>query len=143
MKKSIIIILLLMGLLGCNNKKNSVERSMNTSIRSVKELEVLVLEKGDSSAYYTLRNQYFDYGYERFLPYALVMANRYDYSQAYFDVFDCLLLAYGTEWDDIALLDSASRNMAIEYLEKASKKGHSQAKEVLEDYANLGVLPKK
>jgi TPR repeat protein len=59
------------------------------------------------------------------------MANKYDYTMAYYDVFDCLTLLY---WDDcdntscwLDSLDNQTRMMALEYLKKAADKGERNA----------------
>lgn len=119
-------------LLGCKNETKSSEKSMNTATRSDKELEGLIIQKGDSSAYYELSMQYLDYGYERFLPYALIMANKYNYSQAYFDVFDCLTYVYV---NNATQIDEKTATLAIEYLLEAANKGHAQAKEMIQEYS--------
>lgn len=114
--------------LSCNFKKEKVI-PMNYSERSDSELEKLVIEKGDTTAYYELSINYLDYPSERFLPYALIMANKYNYPQAYFDVYDRLWYLY----DSPDSLDNTSKEMALEYLRKAASKGHIQAREILKD----------
>ena len=100
---------------GCNYSKEK-GIPMNDSERSDSELEKLVIEKGDTSAYYELFVNYLDYPSERFLPYALIMANKYNYPQAYFDVYDRLWHLY----DSPDSLDNTSKKMAIEYLVKSN-----------------------
>ena len=129
--KKILLLLIVVSFIGCkNNIKNDV-KSINSSTRPDSELAQLILQKGDSSAYYELSMQYLDYGYERFLPFALIMANKYDYQQAYFDVFSCLTDIYHS---DIAKIDDKTANLAIEYLLQANEKGHHQANEMVQEY---------
>lgn len=146
MKRSLVILLVFINLVSCKNKTNPNEVSINTSTHPDKELEQLILQKGDSSAYYELSMQYLDYGYEKFLPFALIMANKYDYPQAYFDVFSCLWEIYGKTTTRFMLLDSldyTTQKMAIDYLKKASFKGHGQAKEILGEYYLYGMYIEK
>ena len=67
---------------------------------------------------------------EEFLIYALIMANKYDYPQAYFDVYFYLTNVF----PDISDIDEATANMAISYLLKAKDKGHHQAIDIVEKY---------
>lgn len=68
-----------------------------------------------------------------FLKFAKVMADKYDYTQAYFDVYFQTLkhtLRKGTRLS----LDSCTlveRNLAIKYLKIAESRGHEQAKWVI------------
>lgn len=121
-----VFIVLMFASCNCRKEKGI---PMNYSERSDSELEKLVIEKGDTSAYHELFVIYLDYPSERFLPYALIMANKYNYPQAYFDVYDRLWYLY----DSPDSLDNTSKKMAIEYLRRAALKGHAQAREILKD----------
>ncbi len=71
-------------------------------------------------------------GDDDLLPYALIMANKYNYTQAYFDVFDCLTAKYSS---DIGQIDSLTAQLAIKYLLIASEKRHWQASEIVESHS--------
>jgi len=142
----LLLIIIIVGFVCCRNNIKDSAKSINTAIRSDSELARLIFQEGDSSAYYELSMQYLDYGYERFLPFALIMANKYDYQQAYFDIFDCLWHIYGKPTAELILLedlDSTTQKMAIDYLIKASFKGHEQAKEILGEYYLRGLYVDK
>ena len=74
------------------------------------------------------------------------MANKYNYTQAYFDVYYSLydLNSLGenksTRVNDWSLdkLDKKTQGMAIEYLKIAADKGHEQAKKILGVYRKEG-----
>ena len=131
---SFIIILIITG---CTHKAASDKLKEtaewvcgNATSKPVNELESLVL-KGDTNAYDELFIAYLDIGSTRLLPYALLMANKYDYTDAYYDVYFCLTLLY---WDDcldescyLDSLDIQTRTMALEYLKKAADKGERNA----------------
>ena len=137
-------MLIVLSLIGCKENSRDHVFSMNTATRPEKELEQLILQKGDASAYYELSIQYLDYGYERFLPFALIMANKYNYPQAYFDVYSCLTDLYGCYMDEeLYLLDETTQKMAIEYLQEGSLKGHSQSRETLGEYYMQGIYFEK
>lgn len=146
-KISIVCLLLLLGY-SCNNNRNddgtktlnerNVGRvkSMNEPSRPMTELEYLVLEKGDTNAYYELDIAYLDYGHGDFFKFAKVMADKYDYTQAYFDVYFQALKSTQREGTTLSL-DSCTleeRNLAIKYLRMAEKKGHHQAKDEIEGF---------
>jgi len=141
--EKILLTIIIIGLMSCNENSKYNVTSINSGTSSDKELSRSILQQGDSSAYYELSMQYLDYGYEHFLPYSLIMANKYNYPQAYFDVYDCLLLLYGSEPKDICLLDSVTQKIAIEYLKKASSEGHSQARSILGEYYLEGIYFEK
>lgn len=123
----IIIILLLTN---CNNSSVEKSFSMNQRSRNLSELKQQIINYGDSSAYNDLTIELLDfkYGDEELLPYAIIMANKFDYSQAYFDVFFSMTAPY---MDNINQIDSITAKIAIDYLLLASEKGHSQACEIV------------
>ena len=138
MNKFILTLsIILFAFTGCDMKRgetksNKVEKSMNQRTISDSELKKAVLYDGDESAYDDLSIVYLDYTFqEEFLLYALVMANKYDYPQAYFDVFSCLTDIYSS---DITKIDDRTATLAIEYLLQANEKGHHQANEMVQEY---------
>ena len=124
-------------LLSCNNsdKKSIIneEVSMNQTSKSLSELGSLVIDDGDTLAYYDLSVAYLDMSHpEEFLVYALIMANKYDYPQAHFDVYSCLVNVY---YSDITKIDEITATLAIKYLKSAAKKGHEQAQEMVKEFS--------
>ena len=107
---------------------------MNDSPKTISQLKQEIIETGDTSAYYDLIIQLMEYksGDDDLLPYALIMANKYNYTQAYFDVFDCLTAKYSS---DIGQIDSLTAQLAIKYLLIASEKRHWQASEIVESHS--------
>lgn len=121
----------------CNSKRgDNTVRSMNDPGIPISELKELALEKGDTNAYYTLFIAYLDYPSGEFFPIALKMANKYDYTQAYFDCYAAILDYNGVYSPDKPLdkIDLKTRNLAIEYLIIGAMKGHEQSIETLKDY---------
>lgn len=135
--KYIVIVFICLLFMSCNSRKkenanNEKVISMNQPSKSVESLKIAVLKTGDIHAYDELSIAYLDNPFqEEFLLYSLIMANKYDYPQAYFDVFYCLSDVYRS---DISSLDEQSAILAITYLLKASEKGHQQAIEMVEDF---------
>lgn len=139
MKRLVLTLpIVLFAFISCDMKKsetNSNEsiRSMNQPTVSESELKEAILYNGDTSAYYELSVSYFDHSIqEEFLFYSLIMANKYDYPQAYFDVYFYLTQIFSS---DINNIDESSANLAIYYLLKANEKGHHQAKDIVEKYS--------
>lgn len=131
MKKGICSLFLLFVFFGCGMCPSGKTVSMNEQSRSDSELIRDILMKGDTSAYDDLSIAFLDYANEdQFLVYALIMANKYDYPQAYYHVYIHLWYLYG---DDHQMLDSTTRKMALNYLRKAAEKGHEQAQEALRE----------
>ncbi|MDP3462862.1 MAG: hypothetical protein Q8S18_08760 [Bacteroidales bacterium] len=120
---------------GCNliNNKSSEKEiviSMNQSLESIDDLKKSVIFEGDKKAYRSLSFAYLDSSFsEEFLLYALIMANKYDYPEAYFDVFRCLT---GVFFNDLTRIDQQTASVAVKYLIIASEKHHRQAKDIVE-----------
>lgn len=133
--KYFLLIVLITGCKIGNNKPSDKEIiiSMNQSLENENELKKAVMFEGDKKAYRSLSIVYLDYSFsEEFLLYALIMANKYDHPQAYFDVFKCLT---GVFFDDLSKMDKNTANIAINYLLIASEKGHKQAKEMVKKFS--------
>jgi hypothetical protein len=133
----LILIFTLFQLVACNQKaekeSKSVDKSINQPTRSMSVLKGLVLTKGDKDAYYELKMAYLDFEYpEEFLLYAMTMANKYDFAEAYFDVYGCLKNIY---YSDITKIDQKSASLAIDYLLKANEKNNEQAQEIVKEYS--------
>ncbi len=107
---------------------------MNHSPKTITQLKQEIVETGDTSAYNSLAIQLLDfkYGDEDLLPYAMIMANQYEYPQAYFDVFSSMTAPY---MNNINQIDSLTAQLAIKYLLVASEKGHGQASEIVEAHS--------
>jgi hypothetical protein len=140
--KTFIILTITILFFSCNleNKKeenkhekhNELSFSTNQQGNSNEtELKMAVLYEGDTQSYERLDIAFLDYSFqEEFLIYALIMANKYDYPQAYFDVYVCLTNVFS----DISEIDEATANLAISYLLKAKDKGHHQANDIVEKH---------
>lgn len=141
-KITFISILILLGY-SCNNSRNEDRgKSMNEPSRPMSELEYLVVEKGDTNAYEELDIAYLDYEHGKFFKFAKVMADKYDYTQAYYDVYLQTLKSTQRKGTTLSL-DSCSveeRNLAIKYLKMAEKKGHHQAKDAIENLKEEGFI---
>lgn len=96
--------------------------------------------------YNELRKHYFKIGVYKLFPCALLMANKYHYTQAYFDVYYSLydLNSLGENenppvknWS-LDKLDQKTQKMAVEYLKIAADKGHLKAKKIWGLYRKEG-----
>ena len=141
-KITFISILILLGY-SCNNNRNEDRgKSMNEPSRPMSELEYLVVEKGDTNAYEELDIAYLDYEHGKFFKFAKVMADKYDYTQAYYDVYFQTLKSTQRKGTTLSL-DSCTieeRQLAIKYLKLAEKKGHHQAKDEIEELKKEGFI---
>jgi TPR repeat protein len=101
-------------------------------------MEYNVEHKGNIEDYERLKIVYYDYPEGSILPYALIMADKFDYNQAYYDVYEAL---GNPKYDSIYYLrnlDSLNKK-ALSYLQKGSIKGCLEAKEVLGEYYLNGL----
>lgn len=62
----------------------------NQNITPINILEENIIKKGDINSYIELRTLYIDKNMFTFLPWALIMANKYQNKDGYFDVYACL-----------------------------------------------------
>lgn len=134
----LILPIALFTIISCDMKKSEINsndsiRSMNQPTIGEIDLKKSILYNGDTNAYDKLSISYLDHSIqEEFLFYALIMANKYDYPQAYFDVYFYLTQTFS---NDINNMDEHSAKLAIDYLLKAKEKGHHQAKDIVEEYS--------
>lgn len=122
------------------NKDNSF--SMNQPELEINKLKNLIINKGDTSAYNQLDVAFLDQRHEEFIIYALVMANKYDYPKAYYDVFSCICDIYG-DIDKLSYLDSQTRQFALNYLTLSVQKGYEIGKGDLSTIMLEGKYMKK
>ena len=97
--------------------ENSI--TMNDTGISIKDLKISVITKGDTIAYKNLKIEYLNTEYykDEILFYSLMMANKYNYSQAYFDVYKSLTDIY--EHDiSVGSIDDKTKELALKYLYK-------------------------
>ncbi|BES62599.1 hypothetical protein [Dysgonomonas capnocytophagoides] len=126
-------LLIIFMVFGCHKKKENKEIPINYTSTSDTFLKKRIIECGDTASYQTLWYSYLDSPQpEEFLYYAMIMANKYNYPQAYYDVYLCL-----ANTTDVDKLDDATKKIVVEYLVKASERGQDQASEVLEEIAKF------
>lgn len=100
-----------------------------------RELIEKVLQSGDTLAYKRLSDIYFGSGYStEFFYLAFIMANNYDYPQAYYDLYGLL--------DYVKGRDLKSDSLALYYLLCAYEKGLNEANVSVEGKFEVGHIPK-
>lgn len=162
MKISTIIIILSLFFFSCKDKieKKAIPENESSTLslylqyfndkNKVDSLMDKIVNKGDTLAYKDLSMIYALSGHRSdYLRVSLIMANKYQYTQAYYDVYNDL---YRTNSyisgnkeetiEDLNMLDKDTRNLAFKYLEKAASKGHVKAKKSLLLYNSNGELLK-
>lgn len=139
----VIRLLVLVFLLNCCGNQKTEETTKNRQLNideptrstelinkvELREMSQKILFQGDTTSYKKIASFYFsnERNYE-FLYYALVMANKYDYNKAYFDVY--IILSKPQTWNIISFdkLDKRTQKMALFYLLKSHEKGYAEAK---------------
>lgn len=127
--KNLLIILIVLVAAGCggNKSEDSIDLSKLKSMNDVgDEIELLKLaQKGDTFAFDKLSISYMDYSSGEFLPIAKEMADKFNYPQAYYEVYIALLDSAGVNFreDSMNDLDKATIEFAIDYLITGAKKG--------------------
>jgi hypothetical protein len=120
---------------------------MSTPSEPIDSLYRRAIDRGDTSAYYSLRVAYLDYRAMDFLPIALVMANKNNYPSAYYDVYSTLLTMENlNEEDPIEKWQNWNpgfRQMAFDYLLKyATFQDSVGANEILVPFKSTQPLGK-
>ncbi len=129
----------------CNNsKKNENETiSINERNKDADELEKEIKNKGSIEAYQDFSVAYIDDNqFGDFIAMAKIMANKYHYLPAYYDVFISIYNKQGmsvgidTSINDFSLehLNKMDRDTALWYLVKGANNGEKQSKFVLGKY---------
>jgi len=108
---------------------------MNAPKHSVDKLKQNVWLKGDVPSYQELELNALDESPDKFLFWAMYMANKYDYVNAYWDVYFSLEETYANKSGDSALfkMDDKTRKIALEYLKQAADKNDSSAIRTLKE----------
>lgn len=140
MKQIYVLVFILIFLISCQSKKQPVEVITMNNTRPMSELKELVL-KGDTLAYDELQTAYLDEKYkEEYLLYSIVMADKYNYPPAYFQVYNCLT---GVFESGKVIIDKKTIDLALKYLEKGVELNECQAtKELGELYLEGKYVPK-
>jgi hypothetical protein len=148
MKKlySIFIIGFLI-IVSCSNEQDNSEKSLlkkNTGddfpyMFETKEVQKAICLHGDTIMYQRVKQLYRDYHIEReVFFYSFIMANRYHYVPAYYDVYMCLWQAFNggkkAKLWDMTRFDPKSREMALRYLKMGAKRGNKDALRILIKY---------
>ena len=89
-----------------------------TLIISFKHLADRVKTEGDSTAFNKLDIVYSKWGYGEILPYAIIMANKYNYPPAYLRVYEEIVKFHG---GDIEKCPQEAKQIALAYLEQYNK----------------------
>lgn len=130
MKKKFLpcIIFLSIILISCSCKNNEEEVYISYYShpdRYIKDAEY-ILTRGDTAFYDSFFDSYADYdALDMMLPFAMIMANKFDYNKAYYDVYYILTnLYFNFELYNFDI-DSTTQAMAKEYYTKAIEKGYN------------------
>jgi len=127
------ILIVLAVLYGYEVLRKRGSKSMNEPSHSIEELESKVWLRGDTDSYVQLETAYLDAPPHDFLFWALYMANKYDYSAAYEDVYLSIAQDYYPIDSALFKMDDKTRTFALTYLKLAAKKNDATALETLKE----------
>lgn len=139
--EKILIYLSLIILVSCS--KNALSQENHITTKSKEILIKEILENGDLKSYELLSLIYLEESREiEMLPYAMILAHKYDSSRAYFDVYQILYSSgyyvkpnFNECYDNnLSCLDNKTRNLALKYFREAIMKGDKNASEILFTY---------
>ena len=117
--------------------------SMN-NMRPIEKLKKLVLSNGDTIAYSELRIEYLEVHYyeEEFLLYSIIMADKYNYPQAYYYVYECLTSIFERH-HYAGKIDEKTKELALKYLREGVELNDKQSThELSELYLQGKYVPK-
>lgn len=108
------------------------------NITDFQQLKINII-KGNITSYEELSTKYFESNYLDMLPYSLMMANKYHYPRAYYDVYEILMVSGGCVEDhNLNCLDDLTKELALDYLKLAIEKSDKTASEIFLEYYNKG-----
>ena len=142
MKLIYILSLITICFFSCKQKteKPIVVLTMNHT-RPINTLKELVLSKGDTTAYNELHTAFMNEKHvEEYLLYSIIMANKYNYHRAYFQVYFCLTSVFKY---DVGEMDDETKTLAIKYLKKGVELNDPESTKYLGDlYLEGKYVPK-
>ncbi|WP_304200111.1 hypothetical protein [Flavobacterium alvei] len=142
MKSTIITCALGAIILSCNLNKEKIIPMNNVSNSEMELYRKLAIEKGDTIAYKELELE--NYESDSFLYVSLIMANKYNYPSAYYNVFHSLVKQSNKkELEALDDLDEITKKMAIDYLMMGAEKGDKQCQNILGIFYLEGKYLKK
>lgn len=146
MPKKIIYLTLILILCSCNGTNEVEEICLSPHSYSTDYLHdtKYIVTTGDTDFYQSFYDRYSDdCALDEMLPYALIMANKYNYAPAYSHVFEIFTHLGGCEMG-LEVLDSATRELAISYFKEAVYAEYFYASEkLLEDFCDTCPYPIK
>lgn len=109
------------------------KKELNESLKTASILDYYrkqVIEKGDIKSYSELQFEYDNS--DNFLFVALIMSNKYNYQEAYYDVFYCLTrYSNKNKLEALDDMDQTTKTMALDYLKQGALKGNPDCKQIL------------
>ncbi|NOU46583.1 MAG: hypothetical protein HOO86_05905 [Bacteroidales bacterium] len=142
MRPTYILLVIAIVLISCKQRKeHSLEVITINNTRPINELKELILLKGDTVAYDELAIAYLNEKYEEeYLIYSIVMANRYNYHRAYFQVYDCLTSIFEHH---VGVIDEETKALAISYIKRGAELKDPESIKYLGDlYLQGKYIPK-
>jgi hypothetical protein len=132
--KYFFITLIFLILDSCNsNKLNNDNNKVNSNgtvpsdafylkPNEISQLQNEILTTGDTSKYLKAQNYFINSAkYDMFLYYSLIMANKYKYNLAFYDVY--IALTHPRTGESFKELDKSTQNLALYYLVKSYELG--------------------
>lgn len=116
-----------------NGCKSEIDH--NNQIISNDSLKQRILLRGDVEAYSSLYTKYENNNPEDFVFWALIMANRYNNTEAHLDVFWCFKSAYdkGANSYNFKEMDSTTKRWVMSYLKVAKDRKADGVEKVWQD----------
>lgn len=112
----------------------------NNSEYSIEELKRKVWVTEDINSYRKLQGAYREMSSENFLFWAMYMANKYDYSKAYEDVYYSIEEKYPPD-SAIFNMDEKTRTFALHYLKLAAQKNDTSALDKIKELKAMKIPP--
>lgn len=154
MKKISIIITTTLCCLfvSCSEKEREVKKQvekigvpeyvkMNKNTKLTDSLLDLAINNGDIKAYSSVASNYIlDANYEDLFYSSIIMANRYNSSEAHFHIF--LILSNSNNGKPFDQLDNKTKNLALYHLIKSNELGYESAKYSINEVLGKGNILK-
>jgi cellulose synthase/poly-beta-1,6-N-acetylglucosamine synthase-like glycosyltransferase len=127
-----------------HDKPKLVKSVSLNNTRPIKELKKLVLSKGDTIAYKELSIAYLNVPFyeEEYLLYSIIMADKYKFPKAYFNVYWCLTSIFEFHIYT-GKIDEKTKDLALKYLKEGVELNDGESTHVLSElYLEGKYVPK-
>lgn len=136
LKIFLYLICLFIGFGFGTNFYNTSESHRQAQLSKIDSLKKTVIEMGHIPAYHILKNEFRKKRHpQEYLLYSIVMADKYNYAPANYDVYYCLTSVFDSN-PSLGKIDKRTKELALYFLERGAKLNDPVAKKEINKLEN-------